>query len=545
MQNPHNIYIMQKINPSAEFFRQCKEGFFLSGKKKMLVACLLAMLVLISVAIGLVWHMQHYRMVDFKFYPKDAQSLDLRGEEVSIKHFNKLSRSFPDCEILWDVPFQDALYSSNTDTLTVQTLTSGDVEMLDYFPQLQTLHAEDCTDYSLLLALMTRRPELQVYYQLTLDGKTYDQNAQSIRLNGVTAEELALLPCLRQLKSVVIGGGEDLTNVDAVRDYCHEKGLELAVAVGDATIVETAKTLEATGITDGELALLQYLPQLEQVHLIDPVASAENVLALRDSRTDLDVSWELVVWGILCTSEDEEIDLSEGTYATLEAVEQAMEYFPDAETVFLGLCGIDNEEIAAYRERSREKYKVVWVVDLSGKMQVRTDIDNFMPSRDGWGYVRDGEIDNIRYCEDLICMDIGHMGVKDVSFLETLVNLEYLILAHTEVQYIDAISNCKKLRFLELDWSCIRDLSPLVECTALEDLNIGNTWPDITPVLEMTWLNNLYMIFGSGGDAWKATQALPDTHVVASGNATVGSGWRKLPNYYAMRDILGMPYMHG
>ena len=69
------------------------------------------------------------------------------------------------------------------------------------------------------------------------------------------------------------------------------------------------------------------------------------------------------------------------------------------------------------RERSREKYKVVWVVDLSGKMRVRTDIDNFMPSRDGWGYVRDHEIDNIRYCEDLICMDIGHMGVKDVSFL--------------------------------------------------------------------------------------------------------------------------------
>ena len=51
------------------------------------------------------------------------------------------------------------------------------------------------------------------------------------------------------------------------------------------------------------------------------------------------------------------------------------------------------------------------------------------------------------------------------------------------------------------------------------------------------------MIFGNSGDAWKASQALPNTHVVASGDATVGGGWRRLPNYYAMRDYLGREYM--
>ena len=77
----------------------------------------------------------------------------------------------------------------------------------------------------------------------------------------------------------------------------------------------------------------------------------------------------------------------------------------------------------------------------------------------------------------------------------------------------------------------------------IEDLNIGNTFCDITPILEMTWLKNLYMIFGNGGSAYKASQALPDTHVVASGTATVGGGWRRLQNYYDMRDMLGMYYM--
>ena len=52
------------------------------------------------------------------------------------------------------------------------------------------------------------------------------------------------------------------------------------------------------------------------------------------------------------------------------------------------------------------------------------------------------------------------------------------------------------------------------------------------------------MIFGSRSDAWKISQALPDTHVVTTGNATVGGGWRRMQNYYDMRDMLHAPYMN-
>ena len=99
--------------------------------------------------------------------------------------------------------------------------------------------------------------------------------------------------------------------------------------------------------------------------------------------------------------------------------------------------------------------------------------------------------------------------------------------------------------FLELDNSCIRDISPLVDCTALEDLNLGNTFCSVEPILGMTWLKNVYMIHrGSGG---LVGQALKDTRVVTSTDpdaATVGYGWRRLPNYYAMRDCLHAPYMN-
>ena len=131
----------------------------------------------------------------------------------------------------------------------------------------------------------------------------------------------------------------------------------------------------------------------------------------------------------------------------------------------------------------------------------------------------------------------------NIDFVEFMPNLEYLILAHTQLQYIEPIRHCKKLKFLELDWSPIRDLSPLKECTALEDLNLGNTFCDVTPILEMTWLKNLWMIGCSSRAKYEMTQALPDTKIMITGEATVANGWRDLENYYEMRDLLGMHYM--
>ena len=168
-----------------------------------------------------------------------------------------------------------------------------------------------------------------------------------------------------------------------------------------------------------------------------------------------------------------------------------------------------------------------------------------MPNHFGVGQLPDNYAYNLRYCEEMVCLDVGHMTLTDISFVEYMPDLKYLILAWTEVQYIEPIRSCKNLVFLELDHSCIRDLSPLVDCTALEDLNLGMTYCSVDPILEMIWLKNVYMILR--GSAGIVGQALPDTRVVTSADpdaATVGYGWRRLPNYYAMRDCLNAPYMN-
>ncbi len=512
----------------------------MKDKKKLTLLWLLIILLAVA-AVGLVWYQFHYILIDFRSYPKAAQVLDLRGETITVEHYETLRARLPDCVIYWDVPFQDTVYPNDITELTVTALTEEDVERMDYFPSLQVVQAEQCTDYAQLLMLQQRRPELELNYTLTLSGQSFSRSASGVTISSIAQEEIELLACLPRLKTVTVTGG-DTENFAQLQEYCHAHELAFCIAVHGQTIADDAEQVTVRAITDEELNLLPLLTDMEALHMVDPEASAEKVILLRQTYPDADVTWEQDVCGVTVTTEDVDIDLSEAEIHSLDEVEQAMAYFPDAETVFLGDCGLENEDIAAYRERVREDYKVSWIVYCGEKLPTRTDATSFMPSRDGVGYFKDSESYNLRYCEDMIAIDVGHMGVKDISFVAYMPNLKYLILAHTEVQDITPISNCKNLIFLELDWSPIQDYTPLQGCTALEDLNIGKYGADVTPICEMTWLKNVWCIFRPAS-AGKLAQALPDTHVVGTGNATVASGWRNLPNYYAMRDALGMYYM--
>ena len=74
------------------------------------------------------------------------------------------------------------------------------------------------------------------------------------------------------------------------------------------------------------------------------------------------------------------------------------------------------------------------------------------------------------------------MGLTNIDFVKGMPHLQILILAHNgQLQDISPISSCKELIFLELDWSAVKDFTPLVGCTSLEDLNIGLTYPSVEP----------------------------------------------------------------
>ena len=556
----------------------------MSTRKKLLVV-LLCLAIMASVGMGLLWHRQHYVIVDFQLYPRDAQSLDLRGQPVSISHYNKLRRNLPDCEILWDIPVRGKTYSQDTKVLVIPDMTAEDVQILAFFFQLETLDARGCTDYELLQTIQRTYPELQVKYTVTIGGKNYAQDDQVLRIDGLQAEELQLLAYLPELAQVRLETGKDPDQLEALIAICRQRDIPVQIVIDGVAYDVKTEALVMEKATQEQLSMLRFLKELKKLELVEPEADAEVVHQLERTIPAVQVTVTKTLFGIALDDTMEQLDLTaalskEGAAAFERAktqpsqgekdklvymfalnemypladrvsstnqliaqVEQALGYFPNIREVLM--CGVilDNEAMAAFREAHREDYKVVWSVQCGSKMVVRTDTPYFMPIKHHVYYFLDSDAENLKYCEDIIALDLGHMAIKKCDFVKYMPNLKYLVLAHTEIQYVEPIRECKSLVFLELDWSPIKDYTPLLDCTTLQDLNLGRTYADFAPVEKMTWLKHLWMVDCAQGPRYRVPQALPNTQVMISGNATVAGGWRNLPNYYAMRDTMGMFYM--
>jgi len=528
---------------------------------KWVVISLSAFLILLAVV--MIWVVINYHIVAGGLYPKDAQYLDLREKKIDTLKFDKIREKLPDCEIRWNIPFQGGTMPDDAKEITISTLSEQDVAQLDYAHQLKTVNAEGCSDYEALELLQKQRPELEVTYSVALSSSRYRWDVDTLTLSSVTEGDIQQLKHFPNLKTVTLAAGSyDHNTVGALRDYTDNAGLEFGVVIGGQVLLNTETMREISGVAEEELLLLDHLSLLQELKLVNPNASAEALQALRTRNPQMKISWEVRIGDLTFDENTSEMDLTTVEITNLSEVERKLTCLPNLTQVTFGLCGVDdpewenskselaaspieNEELSAYRDRVRGDYKVVWTVRLGPSIALRTDADNFMPNHFRVGRLPDSYAYNLRYCEEMVCLDVGHMTLTDISFVEFMPNLKYLILAWTEVQYIEPIRTCKNLIFLELDNSCIRDISPLVDCTALEDLNLGCTYCDITPLLEMSWLKNVYMILRSG--AGIVGQALPNTRVVTSSEpsaATVGYGWRRLPNYYAMRDCLNAPYMN-
>ena len=413
-------------------------------------------------------------------YPKDADFLDLRGSGITTGHFEALRALLPDCEILWDVPFQGALYPSDIESITITALTDADVVQLDYLTALQTVDATNCDDYAQLMALKERRKGLTITYRVVLSGEKRPMDTDSLTLTDADPEELT--------------------------------------------------------------ERLRYLPALKQVHFIQPEMAPDALLALQESYPDIRFTWEKDVLGIPFREDVTELDFSGTILENTRELEYLMGYFPKLEKLVLCDCGLDNETLADYRQRVRSQYKVVWSIQIQ-TLTIRTDETTFMPVKHDI-YVNDTHLTELKYCEDMICIDVGHMGITNIDWVWYMPHLQFLTLADTDVADIEAIGSLKELVYLELFKTQVSDYSPLVGCTALEDVNMAFTYGDAAVFARMPWLNNLW-VNQCGVDAETRQlleESLPDTHIEFDSGWHLGGSWRGVRNYFRMRDILEMPY---
>ena len=440
------------------------------------------------------------------------------------------------------ITVQQTSVAKDMTSLTITSLTEEDILALDSMTALEVINAQGCRDYEQLMALQKRHPGCTIHYTVCLDGTEYPEDSTEVTLTKLTEEELGLFQYLPMLTRVNADGCTDYVLLQQLRELMPQCEIAYTLPIGGEEYTTDTTALELSGITEEDIAMIAYLPKLETVHMVDPEAAPEVLLQMVESRPEVSFSWEMEVLGVSVNNTTTEVSFVDMPLTGTGAISEGLAYFPAVEKVDMSGCGIDNETMAAFREEKRSEYKVVWTVQC-GKLAVRTDETAFIPVKHSVYYFLDKDAYNLRYCEDMVALDIGHMAIKDLSFVEYMPHLKYLVLAHTTVLDITPLSTCKELVFLELDWTALKDYEPLLGCTALEDLNLGLTYGDAEIIAQMTWLKNLWWKGAGYKRQVLLEEALTTTNMNFTPSYTVAGGWRELQNYYDMRDLLGMHYM--
>lgn len=476
--------------------------------RRWAVWLILAVVLLTGLGLGLWYYQNTYITINGAVYPRDIQTLDLRGMEdpelelleqlpelasldirdtgISVEDYDSLRGKLPDCRILWSLPLGDAFFDSDSQRVDISALREEDIPLLAYLPELTAINAAECRDYEALLMLQAAYPDLHVDYKVLVDGEAYSRQITQLTLDVMEPEELA--------------------------------------------------------------ALLPHFPDLTGVTLTGKQPDDDALFELMAAWPGITFSWNLEICGTEVHCLAEEVDISGTQVEDLAALEASLLRLPNLKKVIMCGCGISNEEMDALNRR-HEDIQFVWSVTIRG-VTLRTDITYLMPYQYNlWPNTQQAQ--DFRYFTELECLDLGHHNISNCDFVAYMPKLKYLLLGDTRISDLTPLEGLTELIYLEIFLTDVRDYTPLLKLTKLQDLNLCYTMGDPEVVAQLTWVKYIRWITAEWGVHTKADkemiqQALPDTLVeFGIGLSSTGGQWRKTQNYFDMRDILGMRYMTG
>ena len=413
------------------------------------------------------------------------KELDLRNSSLSISDYERIQKALPNCNILWNVPFQGNPFPLDTTTLTIEAIAEEDIQILSYFASLTSIDATNCEDYPALMALKEAYPQVALTYTVTLMGQEYPQDTTELILENA-----------------------DLAQLEAV---------------------------------------LPYLPELHHIRFTGVTPESEEIYRLMVLYPQICFEWDLVVCGKETVNTVTLLDLNGIYMRDTSEVESVLKYFPKLERVEMCDTGIPSDKMDALSQKFPD-IRFVWTIKIrNGKL--RTDAVAFIPYKIGYDIDKplfDYDLTELKYCIDLVCLDLGHMKIWDVSFLEYMPKMKYLVLVDMPCSDFSALENLTELIYLELFNVRFTQHELLLNMTKLEDLNLGFTPTyNIDVLQQMTWLKRLWIPANKiPTDQYPVlSAALPDTKIVFQARHSTDLNWRDSQNYRDMRDLLGMHYM--
>ena len=490
-----------------------------------------------------------------------GETVDLRDAQVSVQEYEKLKKSMPEMNILWSVPVGGQYFESASEYVIVDKLSEEDISTFSYFENLKTVDAMKCSDHGALAKLEAAYPHLEVNWAIHLGGRTWNSGERDVDLREVDVTVEELMNALghfdpgAQIRLAEFSMEEDQKQqlTEAFPEHRFLWGVQLMGRVFSSG----EKILNFAGETFDPAELIAVADQFYGVEEIDLTGCGfglDRLCEIQQAYPDAFIRAEVSLHGLNLTTATEEIDLSGIALKNTEEIEQAVKVMPMLKKVIMSDCGFSDEEMDALN-RKYEDILFVWTVHFS-VYSLRTDAVGFCASDvPQMGYIApklsNADLEPLKYCTELVSLDLGHMHYKDLSFLENMQKLEYLILVDARYTDISILAQMKNLKYLELFKNNLDDLSPLLECKNLKHLNIGYTRGfDVEVLKQMTWLERLWYPghILSEEEVQAIRDALPNTQVYMPGwdkDGSTGGGWREADVYFEMRNLFGMFYQPG
>lgn len=438
------------------------------------------------------------------------------------------------------VRISDRLLERNTPSLEIR-LESGDLERVATLAHLEQLDLLDSRlTFQEIEQLQAELPDCRICWEVPFQGGYVRSDTTTLTVDHLTDADVSMLSFFPELEMVDAGNCQDYPQLMELKRRYPSVALSYGVMLDGKKQDSAAERLTIQNASPQEVAqALAYLPQVTEV-TFQQVLEAPQLLELTQAYPDLHIRATFNICGIEVSNDAQQIDLSNIPMENTAAVEAAVAYMPNLEKVDMCGCGISNEDMEALNQR-HERIQFVWIVQI-GFIPTRTDATTFMPAREGYT-VTTKNCEDLRYCTELIALDLGHMKITNCEFLRYMPHLQYLILADTKIKDFSPLEGLQELIFLEIFLTEPADYTPLLSLTALEDLNISYTsGPNPELIAQMTWLKRLWWV-GGGYYATALRQNLPDTELCFTGVSSTGNGWRQGQHYYDMRDLFGMRYL--
>ncbi|MBR0208489.1 MAG: hypothetical protein IJQ43_06300 [Oscillospiraceae bacterium] len=524
-----------------------------TGRKGRLALALFALALILCAAVLLLFTVRVGGRLYFC-----TEIADARAAALSCEDYEAAAERAGEKLIRWSVPIGGDRFDSFSETIALSSLPEDEIGRLGYFPYLKEVDALDCADYAALAALAAEREDLRVLWTVPSSDGPLDGCIETLEVRTITPEELEeLLPLLPRLGTVDLRRSAfDAAQTDAFAAAHGGLRTLFTVPLWGRDIPGDTEELRleegSSGDAEELAAALSRLKALKKLDLRDCALTPSQLARILPLCEDVEPDYVIRLFGRTFTPDCEEMDLSGIPVGELGEIEAAAALMPKLKKVVMSGCGVPDEEMDALDQR-HEDIRFVWTVYFS-IYALRTDATFFcaadVPQLNYDAPVlNDAQLYPIRYCRDMVALDLGHMWIHDLSFLYNMPKLQYLILVGGRFRDITPIGSLQDLKYLEIFQTQPADISPLLNCKKLEHLNMCYCFGfDLSPLKEMKQLKRLWFTGLGPYYGEQLAAALPDTKVYYPYNdpdGSTGGGWREDEAYYEMRDVFAMYYQPG